>query len=83
MLCRLKEILSEALSAGNESSCGTTGKLTSILGPEPPAELVMRLMDRLILGEEVGRHGPSYPGLVMPIGGGPMYQCLPICNACI
>ena len=54
---RLKEIVSENLKIDSHSSGGTLlGQYSAsslMKVPDAPTELVMRLMDRLILGEEV------------------------------
>ena len=49
---RLKEILAEALAAGSDGTMGRPG-----LGSDSPANMAIKLMDCLIMGEEVCVHG--------------------------
>ena len=49
---RLKEILAEAL-AGSDSTSGRPA-----LSTDSPADMAIKLMDCLIMGEEVGQDAP-------------------------
>ena len=52
---RLKEILAEALAAGSDGTMGRPG-----LGSDSPANMAIKLMDCLIMGEEVRAWGFFY-----------------------